>query len=281
MVGLTAEQSSVNVYRGQLNSLVNFCRENKVKRISSTTIKDWTANRLASGMGTYRMIQMRKLVSRYYKWAIQNRYVKENPIKPDMLQKLTKSKAIRVYFSEEQYRKALDVCRKNPRDFWYGAMMVAWNTGLRLSDVAMLKWESLNVETETLRIKIWKLRKQNVEVEIPVDPDLFDFLSDIRTHPKYPGHPFVFPDMNQYYAGVRTLMTGQFRKICDEAGLPDHTFHSLRHSFISRMLNAGVDSQIVANITGLCIAQLATYAHISLDAKRNAMIRMRENLRAA
>lgn len=277
----TCAQNSLRIYRTYLAQFMRFCREEHVvEPIRTADVAAWTTKSLNNGQSTYGHHSARKELKRYFDWCVKRGYAKENPVNYDLLQKIIVVPADRQFFTVDNYRKVLDVCRVNPRPFWYGAVMVGWNTGLRISDVSMLAWDSIEAETEVMRIKLWKVRRMNITVEIPIDPDLYDYLMELKKAPKYPGNPYVFPDMFGYYQ-IQPWLVGQFRTICNKAGLPDHSFHSLRHSFISRMINCGVDSQIVSAITGLSLKQISTYAHISLGAKRDAMTKARLAMKAA
>ena len=53
-------------------------------------------------------------------------------------------------------------------------------------------------------------------------------------------------------------------KITDKAGLPRFTFHALRHSFATRMLEANVPAKVVQDVLGHSDVTLTlnTYSHV-------------------
>lgn len=69
----------------------------------------------------------------------------------------------------------------------------------------------------------------------------------------------------------RTLRT-KFKTLCNKVGIPYKTFHSLRHTYASRLLQAKVDIRTTAELLGHSDVQttLNTYAHSDDNAKRSA-----------
>lgn len=68
------------------------------------------------------------------------------------------------------------------------------------------------------------------------------------------------------------IIRAKFKRICDKVGIPYRSFHSLRHTYASRLLQAKVDIRTTAELLGHSDVQttLNTYAHSDDDAKRAA-----------
>jgi integrase len=69
-----------------------------------------------------------------------------------------------------------------------------------------------------------------------------------------------------------------FERARDAAGLDrDVVFHSLRHTYISRLVMAGVDLRTVQELAGHKTIQMTIrYAHLAPEHKRRAVERMEE-----
>jgi integrase len=68
-----------------------------------------------------------------------------------------------------------------------------------------------------------------------------------------------------------------WRALRDEAGLPGLRFHDLRHTVVTRLLEAGEPDHVVESITGhLSRRMLEHYSHIRLAAKKAALDRLHE-----
>lgn len=68
-----------------------------------------------------------------------------------------------------------------------------------------------------------------------------------------------------------------FKRTLKAAGLTDTNFHSLRHTFATRALEAGMDVKVLSSILGHAQASttLNLYAHALPDHKRTSMEKMR------
>ena len=69
-----------------------------------------------------------------------------------------------------------------------------------------------------------------------------------------------------------------WRALRDEAGLPGLRFHDLRHSVVTRLLEAGEPDHVVESMTGhLSRRMLEHYSHIRLKVKKAALDRLHES----
>lgn len=201
----------------------------------------------------------------FYRWL--------RPGSTDQFPRVTASSEVSYPFTEEQLQEIIQVARgPRYRREWPVMCLIAWHTGLRFSDIALLQWESVDLGAGMLTVKPIKRRRANQRLEIPIADDLraaFDEAESFRR----PGNPYVLPDMADQYRDEiqRIQLLRQFRVILDQLELRKHSFHSFRHAFVSRLLNSGVDSQIVGSLTGQTVSTIQKYAHISPAAKRRAL----------
>jgi integrase len=78
-----------------------------------------------------------------------------------------------------------------------------------------------------------------------------------------------------------TVVTHQFHRLLDKAGLPQRRFHDLRHSCATLLLAQGVSPRVVMEILGHSQIALTmnTYTHVLPELKRDAARRMDEAIR--
>ncbi len=76
-------------------------------------------------------------------------------------------------------------------------------------------------------------------------------------------------------AEPRTLQR-RFRRQMERLGITGVHFHTLRHSFATRLLELGIDVKTVSALLGHCSAKttLDFYAHVLIDQQRSAMERL-------
>ncbi len=163
--------------------------------------------------------------------------------------------AARETFTPEQVKALLAAAKGD----WRGAILTGYFTGLRCGDVANLHWESVDMDARVLRVRTGKTK---AKVVIPIHDELSRWLrAQTRGIAKAP----VFPSLAGKGTGGRHGLSGLFRAVMDTAGVKGRilrgadgkgrktstlTFHSLRHSFISALANAGVAEEIRKRLCG-------------------------------
>lgn len=158
------------------------------------------------------------------------------------------------------------------------AFFVGCFTGLRLSDVATLTWESVDLDAATVTLRpIKTARTSGKYVHIPIVPEFHEVLSAV---PAARRHGYVMPMIAQRYRERRTTLSCEFVKMFAKAGIKTQTdggkgkparnvvgFHSLRHAFVSIAANAGIPFVLVQSIVGHSAAKMSEhYFHENRDA---------------
>jgi integrase len=142
---------------------------------------------------------------------------------------------------------------------WKGAILCGYTTGLRLRDISEMKWEAIDLDAGLLRIKT---RKTGAPLVLPIHADLAHWL---RAQPRGIAKAPVFPELSGKGTGGRFGLSGRFKTIMETAKIKSQTlrdgegagrttasltFHSLRHTFISALANAGVASDLRQRLSG-------------------------------
>ncbi len=187
-------------------------------------------------------------------------------------------------FTLPELRKILSKARG---DEWEGMILFGLYSGQRLSDIAKLTWQNLDLDSGEL---VFVSRKTGRRMRIPLAAPLERYIGKLPAgdDPKQP----LFP---RAYATTRSgTLSNQFYEILVDAGLVEARhhrargngrssgrtfnqlgFHSLRHTATSLMKNAGVSPAVVQDIIGHdSPAVSAHYTHIDEAAKRKALKKM-------
>ena len=149
--------------------------------------------------------------------------------------------------------------------------IAAW-TGLRLIDCALIKWESVNLKTQIIKLIPEKTRKIQRQVVIPILPNLLSKLNKSFSTKK---SEFIIPNVAQRYlqngSGVKKDAMKVF-KFCELSKIHKvkkgeqrllntnaYGFHSFRHSFASFCADSGVPIIKLSKILGDNIRTLEKY----------------------
>lgn len=149
-------------------------------------------------------------------------------------------------FTREQEKAILDAARKCPVPHWYEASLIARWTGLRKHDVAMLEWKDVDLEKGVIRTEPIKTQGYDISVEVPMVPELWDTMRRLyRKRRRY-----VLPDFAEAYPKAPEKY--EFSSVLAAAGVDDDTlsFHSWRHTFRTRLAEAGVSSDLAKRLGG-------------------------------
>ena len=150
-------------------------------------------------------------------------------------------------FTVPQIRTIIEYCRENGLEFWRHAVTIGYYTGLRMKDVVYLSRAS--IRNGRLELVPEKTSGTERKVSIDILPPLQKELNSIIP---VGNSLFFFPGEVARYEKDRQCLTPEFRKILDATGIYDrgYGFHSLRHTFITEALNAGIAVKDVQAVVG-------------------------------
>ena len=164
-------------------------------------------------------------------------------------------------------------------------------TGLRRGELLGLKWEDIDLEHGSLRVKRQiariggevveaPLKTRNAYRTLPLAEDTIAVLQQQRK--KTGGRPWVFPGPTGAPLSPDSVLH-MLHRVLKRAGLPRVRFHDLRHTFATLALQNGVDIKTVSGMLGHFSAgfTLDTYAHVTTAAQKEAARTMEKVLTAA
>ena len=153
-------------------------------------------------------------------------------------------------------------------------------TGLRRGELLGLKWEDIDLERGSLRVRRQIARINGEVVEAPLKtknayrtlPLAEDTIDVLKTQRKKTGNsPWVFPSPVGGPISPDSVLH-MLHRVLKRAGLPRVRFHDLRHTFATLALQNGVDVKTVSGMLGHFSAgfTLDTYAHVTTESQRQA-----------
>jgi integrase len=147
-------------------------------------------------------------------------------------------------------------------DGWpYLATRLLFATGARVGEIAVLRWEAVDLQRATLT-----LCGKTGPRSFPLSPDLAAML---RPRAGAPADLVlgVTPNMVRGHLGTRHLAAA-----CARAGVPRFSPHGLRRATVDALLRAGVDVGTAASLMGHTPAvMLAAYRQATDDDRRQAI----------
>jgi integrase len=189
-----------------------------------------------------------------------------------------------VLFSVDELRAVLAVAGVE----WKSLIRFGLYTGQRLGELASHAWAQIDLERDEIRLMTRKTGKQLL---IPIAAPLREHLLTVATResPKAPVDPRAFEIVASQDGRVGTL-SNQFSELLVDAGLGqarthkgrgigrkgkraglELSFHSLRHTAVSLLKDAGVPDAVLMALVGHESAAMSHgYAHVGREALQRA-----------
>ena len=184
-------------------------------------------------------------------------------------------------------RKKLEMHLLNDTDETKLGMLISLYMGLRIGEVCALSWEDIDFQEEILHVKhtVARVRTEDGEQaktklildtpktktsmrDIPIPSILMQILLQIK---KIAKSPYVISTKSDFVS-PRTYEY-RYHQVLKECGLNSVNYHTLRHSFATKCVEAGVDVKTLSEILGHAdvTITLNTYVHSSMDLKRKQL----------
>ena len=221
-----------------------FRRKRKAQRIG-TPLKDATVNRDLS------------VLRHILYWAVDEQLLEANPLA--RLKMARERRTRRQVLSPAEEQPLVAAAPPHLR----AMIIAALDTGMRRGEITNQRWEDIDFHRRLLFVTRSKT-PEGESREIPLSERLFDWLVENRRD-----HGIVFA-----YEGEQVrIIKRSWKTALKNAGIRHVRFHDLRHTFNTRLMEAGVLQEIRMALMGHSSGSKvhATYTHIELPAKREAI----------
>ena len=155
----------------------------------------------------------------------------------------------------------------NAAPFMQDLIVFGLNTGLRVGEIFSLRWSNVDMDQNVLNVfahKTWKTRT------VPMNQRVRTVIEAWALHRK---NELVFYNTGTGQSFVD--LKGGFGLACEKARITGVSWHTLRHTFASRLLERGVDIVTVQQLLGhSTITVTMRYTHTNLESKRVAVTRL-------
>lgn len=229
--------------------------------ISEEIANEYASTREVAGRGYNERIKTLRLITRVFQKAGAPYENYWNQISLKSEQPISRSE-----LTEEELFKILDSFEdenlqvRNKSEMKVLFHIGAW-TGLRLADVAQIRWDNLDFERRLITIQPQKTKRLEKTIHIPMHTRLIQELNKLE---KIAGNDYVLPAVSLRYIENPCGINADIKKVFEHNGFKTsiapkgqrqnrickYGFHSFRHSFVSFCAKAGVPLAIVQSIVG-------------------------------
>ena len=224
---------------------------------------------------------VKSLINRSLVYAFENGLTKE---KITILMHLKNQKVRKVEALEKQEQTKIErYILENEKWYHYGILLSLY-TGLRLGEVIALKWQNVDIKNKliyidktvsnisqnhkSLTIESSPKTQSSIRV-IPISKQLQIILKKLK---QISENDYVITSHNNKRISPRAYQKS-FENLLKKLHIKHYGFHSLRHTFATRLLENGIDVKTISELLGHSspTITLNRYVHTNLQNKRNAM----------
>lgn len=201
-------------------------------------------------------------ISGAMKEALRRGYVDLNPATG--IRQLPENNDKVRWLTDEEEKRLLGCCPAYLKPI----MLTSLHAGMRQGEVLGLRWIDIDFDQRLVRVARSKSHKVRY---IPINPTLYELF---RGLPHFSGEkgesPYVFtnPKTETRYVDVEH----RSGRVARKAGFTDVSFHTLRHTFASRLAQRGVPLNTIRELLGHgTMAMTMRYAHLAPNNLREAV----------
>jgi integrase len=204
--------------------------------------------------------------------AIKWGYLKENPAKAIKPLRSDERKPVR-YLTIEECKRLLGASDPELRQIFFTFL----HTGMRKAELENLQWGDVDLSRKIISIKSkedWNPKTN--EREIPLSDDMVKLFKEMKGNqvsPSQDQYVFAIKNTNRSHNWIRRELI----VVAQKAGIKDLTkVHTLRHTFASQLVMAGVDLPTVSKLMGHTdISTTMMYSHLAPSHLAGAVNKLR------
>jgi integrase len=252
--------------------IVQFFADRPISQISGFDVERFKKSRIGAGASPATVNRELAVLSHLFNKALDWKWIKALPCR---IHRFTEENARIIYLTKEQCRALEEAAAQDQNENVHAFVVVGLRTGMRHSEILAIRREHIDLDQHM----IWIPKAKTGAREQPITKDLAEYLRG-RMEMLPPGCPWLLPSPGSATGHVHTIRKA-FRRSAERAGLdPDQiTPHTLRHTVVTHLVQAGVDLPTVQRISGhKTLAMVARYAHQSGAHIQKAMGKLEDRL---
>ena len=180
------------------------------------------------------------ILSGIFTMAVDYEEIAQNPCRKVESLPENNQRTRHLSFDEED---RLFVALTGDRQHLRTLVTVAIYSGPRRGELLKLRWSNVDFELNTINFTETKTNKDR---SVPMDSIVQESLLGLRDQAGDAEYVFTNPDTETRYTDIKK----SFSAACREAGITNFTFHDLRHTFGTRLADAGVDVVKIKELMG-------------------------------
>lgn len=250
-------------FKSTFNCLIKYFGNLTLNNLNTSKIKEYLEYKIKTS-SHYSARRDLINISSIMKKALDDRYVRQNPCLGIANIRIPEKQP--KFFSQSEY----GILIESVEEEWFRNIIeFAFNTGMRQMEIITLRWKDIDFESGHITISnhttISKSKKIRV---IPMNDRVRRILKLLKTN-SCTEFVFTFEGTTIKQDHISKKFKKQVRKLNINQAL---NFHSLRHTFASRLVQKGVSIYHVSKLLGhASVTTTQIYAHLRTDDLRKSV----------
>ena len=263
--GLSAR--TLTAYQRDLDLLLGYLEAEEIDQPTAVTqhhIRAFIAQRHRKGLGGKSLQRLLSAVRSLFRWMLREGLAEHNPATPVRAPKSPRH--LPATLDADSIGQLLDIPCDTPLAIRDKAIMeLFYSSGLRLSELAGLRWEQLDLASGMVTVTGKGNRTRMVPVGRMASEALLEWRKASVNFASFE-EPHVFVSQRGNPIAVRTIQA-RIRHWAKHQGIPQNIYpHLLRHSFASHMLESSGDLRAVQELLGHAdISTTQIYTHLDFQ----------------
>jgi integrase len=241
----------------------------RLTKITPDLISEYKSGRLREGAKPATLNRELSLMKHSFNLGMKEwNWIKDNPVCKVKMERENNERD-RVLSCDEE-KRLLSACPQRLGEI----ILFALNTGAREGEILGLTWQNIDLFRKVVTIRQGKTGQNKT---IPLTANIFDLLKN-KSKVRHLQYNLVFPSEN----GTRITASNlgrAFREGLKKAKIENFHFPDCRHSFASRLAQAGVDLYVIQKLLGHKDPRMVQrYSHHSVESLRKG-IEVLDNLK--
>lgn len=253
----------------------------KLKNLNAMSLQRLYREKLDSGLSGSTVLKVHHALHKALSEAKRLRLIADNPA-AEVKAPRASSQEMRP-LSAPEAKQLLEAARSDRLEAFY---VLAIHTGMRRGELLGLKWEDVDLDGSTVRVRrtltrtgngkglaLGEVKTKKSRRTVRLRPETVDALKSHRARQAVEKHAAggVYEDRGLVFAGETgnlinpsNLRQRSFASLLKKAGLPHVTLHDLRHTCASLLFQRNVNPKIVQELLGHASVAITldTYSHM-------------------
>ena len=260
-------ERTIKSYQRDLGQFLEFLHKEDIGQPSQVTqhhVRAFIAQRHRQGLGGKSLQRLLSAIRSFYRWALREGIAEHNPATPVRAPKSPRH--LPATLDADSIGQLLDIPCETPLAVRDKAIMeLFYSSGLRLSELAELRWDQIDLRSGMVTVTGKGNRSRMVPVGRVATAALLEWRKVWAEFAPIE-EPHVFVSQRGNPIAVRTIQS-RIKYWAKRQGIPQNVYpHLLRHSFASHMLESSGDLRAVQELLGHAdISTTQIYTHLDFQ----------------